>query len=259
MNEDIKENIISVLKTGMRYDGRKPDQYREMSLETGVVKTAEGSARVKIGETDVIVGIKTEIGTPYPDTPDKGTIMVGAEFSPLASPDFEIGPPSIEAIELSRVVDRGIRESGCIDFKKLCIKEGEKAWTLLIDICPVNDSGNLFDAASLGAIAALKDARFPELDGENINYKKLTDQPFPISKDPIEVTVSKIGDYLIVDPSKEEEAAIDARLTVAVMNDGRLCALQKGGTEPLSSDDIKNMVEMAVEKTNELRKILGGK
>ena len=259
MNQDLKANILRTLQKGFRYDGRKTDEYREISVETGVVKTAEGSACVKIGETHLIAGIKTEISTPYPDSPDKGTIMVGVEFTPMASPNFEPGPPSIQSIEIARVVDRGIRESKSIDFKKLCITEGEKAWIIIIDICIVNDDGNLMDAASLAAIAALKDAKFPEFDGKAINYKKLTDVPIPVEFSPIESTVLKIGDYFLVDPIPEEEAVAEAKLTVATMEDGKLCAMQKSGAGTLTIEDIKKMVELAAEKTKEIRAHLGGR
>src|SRR3989344_7191901 len=124
-NSDLKGHILEALNQGIRFDGRKLTEYREILVEVGVAKNAEGSARVKIGETELIVGVKMEVAEPYPDIPDEGTMSVGAELLPLSNPDFELGPPGIEAIELARVVDRGIRESKCIDFKKLCIEIGE--------------------------------------------------------------------------------------------------------------------------------------
>src|SRR3989344_4544556 len=163
MYKEIRSHIISLLNANTRLDGRKLTEYRKpIEIEYGVVKTAEGSARVKMGETEVMVGVKLDVGEPYPDTPNEGTIIVGAELLPLSNPEFELGPPGIQAIELARVVDRGIRESKAIDFKKLCIEKGGKIWMVVIDICPINDAGNLFDASSLAAPAALKDARYPE-------------------------------------------------------------------------------------------------
>ena len=147
MYRELRSHIISLLDANTRLDGRKFNEYRTpIEIEYGVVKTAEGSARVKIGETDVMVGVKLEVGEPYPDTPNEGTIIVGAELLPMSNPEFEPGPPGIQAIELARVVDRGIRESKALDFKKLCITPGEKIWIVIIDICPINDAGNLFDA-----------------------------------------------------------------------------------------------------------------
>ena len=174
----------------------------------------------------------------------------------LSNPEFEPGPPGIQAIELARVVDRGIRESKAIDFKKLCITPGEKIWMLVIDICPINDAGNLFDASALAALAALKDAKFPGFKGDKVDYKNKTDKKLPLEKEPISVTVIKIGSKFIVDPDTEEEKVIDSRLTVASMEDGTLCALQKGGDSPLTQDDISRMLDIGIEKAKELRKYL---
>ncbi|HME87067.1 MAG TPA: RNA-binding protein, partial [Candidatus Nanoarchaeia archaeon] len=125
-----KKKFIDYLAKGIRFDGRKPDEFRKMKIEYGVTATAEGSARVTLGDTVVMAGVKMEIGKPYPDTPDQGGLMVGAELLALASPEFESGPPSEWAVEVARVVDRGIRESHAIDVHKLLIKSGEQAWTV---------------------------------------------------------------------------------------------------------------------------------
>jgi exosome complex component RRP42 len=257
MNESLRSHIIELFKSDLRLDGRKLTEYRKpIKIETNVTKTAEGSARVKIGETDVIVGVKVEIGEPYPDVPDAGTIIVGAELLPLSNPDFELGPPGIEAIELARVVDRGIRESKAVDFKKLCIKKNEKVWLLLIDICTINDAGNLIDASSLGALAALKDMKFPKVVDDKVDYQEKTNKKLEIKNSPIAVTVVKIGDKFIVDPSSEEEKALDARLTITTLEDGTLCALQKGGSVPLTAEDIDKMIDISLEKGKELRKLV---
>src|SRR3990167_1904107 len=153
MYRELRSHIIGLLNAGVRLDGRKLTDYRgPIEIERGIIKTAEGSARVRIGETEVMVGVKLEVGEPYPDTPGEGTIIVGAELLPMSNPEFELGPPGIQAIELARVVDRGIRESKALDFKKLCIKEGENIWMVIIDICPLNDDGNLIDAAVLATL-----------------------------------------------------------------------------------------------------------
>jgi exosome complex component RRP42 len=256
MTKETRNHIINYLKNNLRYDGRKNLDYREVTVEKGVIKTAEGSAHVKMGDTEVIAGVKFEVGKPYPDIPEEGTIMVNAELLPMSNPEFESGPPGIQAIELARVVDRGIREAKAIDTKKLCIKAGEQVWTIVIDLIPLNDTGNLFDAAALAALAALKDAKFPELEGEKINYKKLTTKKLPLVTEPVSVTVLKIGSYFIVDPLIQEEEVLDARLTVATLDDGTICALQKGGSMPLSTEDIDKMIELATEKAKELRKHL---
>ncbi|MBI4141612.1 exosome complex protein Rrp42 [Candidatus Woesearchaeota archaeon] len=253
----VKEHLLRALNKNMRYDGRKLNDYRSVSVTYDISKSAEGSASVRIGDTVVLVGVKLGIETPYGDTPNKGNLMVNVELRPLSSPKFEPGPPGDQAIELARVVDRGIREAKAIDVKKLCIKEGEKVWSVIIDICSLNDDGNLFDAAALGTIAALKNARFPKVDEKFIiDYNSKTDKRLPLSTEPVAITVVKIGDKLLVDPLPDEECMIDARLTVAVTEHNEICALQKGGEAPLSVDEINELVALALEKAPELRKKL---
>jgi len=254
-------HVRSLLDKEIRFDGRKLDQYRkDIFVEYGISnKSAEGSARVCIGETEVVAGIKFEVGVPYPDSLDKGTIMAGVELLPLSSSNFESGPPSIKAIELARsVVDRGIRESEAIDFKKLCIKKGEKMWMVIVDVYSINDAGNLADAIGLAAMAALKDARFPEYDAklDQVLYDKRTTKKIPLKYLPVAVTVVKIGDKFIIDPSLEEEEAMDARLTVTTIEDGRLCAMQKGGDGVLTADDVSIMIDLSIKKGKELRKFI---
>lgn len=254
-----KNYIQNLAKKNAREDGRKFDEFRKpVTVEYGVsAKSAEGSARVTIGDTVVVAGVKMELAAPYPDTPDQGSIMVNAELLPLSSPEYESGPPGISAIELSRVVDRGIRESKALDFKKLCVRQGEKMWIVLIDIYPMNAAGNLFDAAALAAVAAMKDAKFPKI-GENdtIDYKQPTDEHLPFEFMPVSCTVLKVGDKLLVDPLRDEELAADARLTVAFTEEGKICAMQKGGEKQLTHDEVLAMIDLASVNAAELRKCL---
>lgn len=253
-----KEYIIDLAKKGVRDDGRAFTDYRSpVKVEYGVSsKAAEGSAKVTIGDTVVIAGVKLETGVPYPDTPDEGSLMVNAELTPLSSPEYEPGPPDNSAIELARVVDRGIRESHAINLQKLCIRAGEKMWIVCIDVYTINAAGNLFDAAALAAMAAVKDAKFPAFDGEVIDYKTKTDEPLPVEKMPLACTVWRIGDALMVDPTRDEEKASNARLTVAFNDEDQICAMQKGGNEPFSEEEIESIINIASEKVKMLREAL---
>ena len=128
------ERIKRYLEQEKRFDGRKLEEYRDILIEENVSKKAEGSVRVKLGKTEVLVGVKMDTAEPYPDSPDKGNLMVTAEFLPLSSSRIELGPPKFDSIEVGRIIDRIIRESKFIDLEKLCIKKGEKVWTVFIDI-----------------------------------------------------------------------------------------------------------------------------
>ena len=258
MQQELKAHLLKALSKNMRYDGRKALEYRPITVEYGISGSAEGSARVRIGGTEVLAGVKLETGTPYPDTPDQGNLMVNAELLPLSNPAFESGPPGEQATELARVVDRAVRESKCIDVHKLVIKPGEKVWSVNIDICTINDEGGLQDAACLAALAALKDTRLPKLnENDDVDYDaEKTKETLPLSKEPVEVTVIKVGDQFFVDALSDEETVIEARLTVAVTEKGTVCALQKGGALPLSIEDIDKMIDIAQKLAPTLRKAL---
>lgn len=250
-------HVLKYITKGLRYDGRKMDEFRPVTIQYGVSHAAEGSARVQIGETVVVAGVKLGLEKPYPDTPAQGNLMINVELTPLSSPLFETGPPTAQGIETSRVIDRAIRESKAIDLTKLCVKEGEKAWSVMVDVVTVNDAGNLFDAAALAAIAALKDAVFPTItETGGVEYSKKTDKHLPLLQTPIEVTIIKLGEQLLADPLPEEEDALDARLTVAFNDKDMICAMQKGGETALTVDDIGAMIDLAQAKAKELRKKL---
>lgn len=251
-----KQTIIDLAGKEKRLDMRGLLDYRQpIKIETDISWTAEGSAKVQIGDTVVLAGVKLSLEKPYNDTPNQGGIMINTELLPLSSSEYEPGPPQIKSIELARVIDRGIREAKAIDMKKLCIEPGEKAWFVIIDIVTINDAGNLFDAAGLAALAALKVARFPTVDKETgtLDYKNKTDEALPLSKEPLPVTVYKVNGQLLVDPTVEEENASEARLTVAADSKGTISAMQKGGIAPLTLEEVEKIVTVALEKSEFLR------
>lgn len=256
MDYDTKKHIVECLDKGVRYDGRKNEQFRDLEIKTGVIETAEGSAYVKCGNTEVIAGVKMSVEKPFADTPEEGILMVGAELYPLSSSKYESGPPDSRAIEVARVIDRGIRESKSLDNKRLCIISGEKVWTINVDIAPLNDDGNLLDVGSMAAVAAILSAKFPKFENGKVDYKVKTLESIPFAKIPIAITVIKLGNHFIIDPTNLEQDAVDARLTVTSTEDGNLCALQKGGDWPLSIQDIDKMLELAINKAGEIRKLI---
>lgn len=256
MAESLRQHILLGLDKDIRLDGRKKDEYREVTIEYDVSRSAEGSARVRCGPTEVLAGVKMGIEEPYPDTPDKGNLMVNAELIPLSSPDFEAGPPSDWSIEVARITDRGIRESGCLEPKTLCIEKGKAVWSVMVDIIPINDSGNLLDMAGLASVAALKGAVFPGVKDGKADYETRTDKHLHLGSVPVQVTVWKIGKHMIVDPLPEEERMVDARLTITTIEDGTIVALQKGGEASLTIDDIDTMVGMSQGIGSRLRGML---
>lgn len=249
--------IKTLTEKGSRIDERKPSEYRKpVKIELGISEKAEGSARAIIGDTEVIVGVKMKVGEPFPDTQDQGVLITTAEFLPLSSPEFFPGPPKEGAIELSRIIDRGIRESKMIDLKKLCIKKGELVWTIFLDIYTINDGGNLIDCAALAALAALKSAVLPKLDGDKVLHDEHTKKPLPLKLLPVTCTIVRIGNQLFIDPCLEEEGSIDSRLSIAVSERGNVHALQLGGNDGMTMEEIDKAIEMAKKASIVLRKLL---
>jgi len=237
ISELMREHIQRLAASGTRTDGRAFDEPRKLIVEKNYIKTAEGSARVRLGNTDVLVGIKIDTGEPYPDTPNSGVLSTSAELIPMASPSFESGPPRPEAIELARVVDRGIRETKAVNMENMCIVPNEKVWVMFIDIHVLDYDGNLFDASSYGAVAALSCAKVP---ASKIGKE---DYPLPLENWPVSVTSARIGDTIVVDPNLDEERIADARLTVTTDEKGDLRAMQKGLKGSFRLDEIRRIIE----------------
>ncbi len=267
----IKRDYLSKLaEQGKRADGRTFNEFRKIEIETGLIPKAEGSARVKIGNTQVVAGIKILIGTPYPDTPESGAMTTAAELIPMASPDFEAGPPRENAIELARVVDRGIRESKIIEVDKLCLEPGEAIWMVFIDIHIIDFDGNLFDTSSLAALAALHNAVIPierlrpdleKLQEKFPSVKKYleehpTDYPLPLQEPPISCTSVKYNNVIMIDPALDEEEIAEARLTVATDKNGDIRAMQKGLNGSFTVEEIKKIIKASIDNGVKIREEL---
>ncbi|KZX12679.1 exosome complex protein Rrp42 [Methanobrevibacter filiformis] len=245
--EITKNSIIGLINNEEREDGRSLNEYRDIVIETDLVSKAEGSAKVKLGDTQIIVGVKPQIGEPFPDTPDSGVLMINSEFLPMADPTFEPGPPTEDSVELARVVDRSIRESEMVDLKNLCILEGKKVWLLFVDLHIIDYDGNLFDAATLAVVAALLNTKLPmvKIENDELIVDKENTSPLKLTDKVTLCTAVKIGDKMVFDPSLEEEAILDARLSIGITESGKICAMQKGGNGSLSQDDIRIAVSTA--------------
>ncbi len=254
MNKEViseikKDYIYHLGKQQKRIDGRNFDEIRSITVEKDIIGTAEGSARVKLGETDVLVGIKIGPGEPYPDTPDQGVLTTNAELNPMASPFFGSGPLRENAIELARIVDRGIRESETIDLKQMCIEEGKKVWVLYIDIHVLDYDGNLFDAAGLGALAALTTTTVPASTLGDGNE----DFAMPVHHYPIACTTVKFGNIIVLDPTLDEENICDARLTVTTDENNDIRAMQKGVGGNFTLPEIKEVIELSQKTGKHIR------
>jgi exosome complex component RRP42 len=252
LDELTKDYVQDLLKKGKRGDGRAAEQYRNITIERNVLPFAEGSARVRLGNTQVLIGIKIGTGTPFADRPKEGILTVSAELLPLASPTFEPGPPNENSIELARVVDRGIRSSGCVDLESLFIKDG-LVWAIYIDIYVLDADGNLIDASALAAMAALLNTRMPRYENDKVVREYAAN--LPVSQKVVSCTFAKIGSAIVLDPALDEEKAMGSRLTVSTVP-GYVCAMQKGGAGAFTQQELLQCIDKALAKGEEIRKML---
>ncbi len=256
-----KETIYSLARKGSRIDKRKLDQFREIKITLGAAGKAHGSALVELGHTKVLAGVKIEPGRPFSDMPDQGVLNVSAEFLPIASSEFEPGPPDENAIEVARVVDRALRESQAIDLGKLAIIPGEKVWVVWVDINVLDHDGNLFDASMLAAMAALLDAKIPQheiLEDGSVRIIGPPIEPLPVKKRVVSVTIGALGNVFLVDPSLEEEAVLDTRIMFSFDEEGNLVGMQKTGAGWLDWDKVAIAFNIARNKyTVPLRALQG--
>lgn len=249
--------IKKMAEDGERLDGRSMDEYREVELETDYIPTtAQGSAKVSIGDTQVIAGLSVEVEEPYPDQPNKGSIAVNAELAPMADREFESGPPGEKGTELARVVDRGIRESEAVNFEELCLEKGEKVYVIFIDLHILNNDGNLLDASALAALAALQTGYLPAYDEEEGLDHDADGSGIPMTKEPVMVTGRKIEDQIFWDATSEEEEAQAARLSVTATAEERIVSMQKGGREEMTHAEIREIMDQAEAQTDKIREIL---
>ncbi|XP_018568726.1 exosome complex component RRP42 [Anoplophora glabripennis] len=232
-----KTFVLHGVEENFRIDGREREDYRPIELETDIVSHAFGSARLRLANTDVLVAVKIEVDSPFPERPNEGKLEFFVDCSANATPDFEGRGGEGLAVEISNTLNSSYHSPKVFDLRKLCIVKGKKCWKLYVDILLLECGGNLFDAVSLAVKAALWNTQVPlirevDTDGNNINLTvsdNLNDcQRLDVQNAPVMVTVCKIGEKCIVDPNVAEEQCSVGSIVVAVSGDKFSTVLQTG-------------------------------
>lgn len=247
-----KDVMTSTLVKGTRFDGRDFESFRPIDVQRSVIRTAEGSAVAKVGQTSVLVAVKFDVVKPFADRPKEGVMMMNSELLPTASPEFEPGPPNENSIELARVVDRGLRSAEIVDTKSFFIEE-DKVLGMFLDIYVLNNAGNMTDAASIAATAALLDTKMPKIEDGAIVRGEYTG-PLNPKLLPISTTLAKVGDYWLVDPTRDEERVQSTSISICT-TDEHVCSMQKRNGA-LTKQELLDNVEIAFKTGNDIRKLL---
>ncbi|KAL1915816.1 uncharacterized protein VTP21DRAFT_6204 [Calcarisporiella thermophila] len=238
-------------------DGRRRLDARQVVIETGVVSQTSGSARCRVtGGTDVLVGIKCEIGNIEAEDSDRGRVVCNVECSPSASQQYEGKGADEINNELTQIMNRflGGSQSG-IDLVKLCIVPGQHCWVINIDAMILDYGGNAVDALFIATRAALFNTRIPktvvqdvgdgQVEFEVLDDVEQADRLEGMENIPLCVTVNRLGLKYIIDATPYEELCTEARLHIAVNPAGELCGVQKGGDGGIQPDLFREMVQTA--------------
>ncbi|CAB4274516.1 unnamed protein product [Prunus armeniaca] len=243
-----KHFIQGGIAQDLRSDGRKRLTTRPIYVETGVISQANGSARVRMGATDVIASVKAELGRPNALQPDKGKVVVNVDCSPTAAPMFEGRGGEELSAELSVALQccllGGKSGSGAgIDLSSLVVVEGKICWDLYIDGLVVSSDGNLLDALGIPKVnvaAGASGDEQPEVDVSDEEFLQ-----FDTSRVPVIVTLTKVGRHYIVDATSEEESQMSSAVSISINRQGHICGLTKRGGAGLDPSIILDMISVA--------------
>lgn len=135
-----------------------------------------------LADTDVLVGVKAELGEPEAAAPSSGRVHVSVEWylpfislclrlllidsvtsCPSASPEFEGRGADELNVELARFTERYLKAPGALNLHGLTLIPGRQCWVLYVDIMVLESGGNLFDSISVAVRAALATTKIPKV------------------------------------------------------------------------------------------------
>jgi ribonuclease PH len=232
-----------------RSDGRAEDQLREITIERGWSKQAEGSALISFGNTRVLCTASFTNGVPR-WLSGKGKGWVTAEYSMLPrSTNDRMDRESVKGKiggrthEISRLIGRSLR--AVIDMKAL----GEN--TLVLDCDVLQADGGTRTAAITGAYVAMVDAiewaREKRFIGQNA--KPLIDSVSAVS-------VGIIDGVPMLDLAYVEDVRAETDMNVVVTGRGLFVEVQ-GTAEgaPFDRTELNSLLDLALGGTATLAEL----
>ncbi|KAK9295023.1 hypothetical protein QLX08_010555 [Tetragonisca angustula] len=244
--------ILHGIDADFRNDGRRRCEYRSMEIETKLMPQTHGSARLHIGNTDILVGIKVELDIPHADKPNEGKLEFFVDCSATATPAFEGKGGDDLATEISNVLIAAYQTRNAFDLKTLCILPHKKCWKIYVDVLILQCGGNLFDAVGIAVKAALNSTEIPKitaatLDGGEPDIE-LSDDCIQLdtSNYPIIITLCKIGDNYIVDPTLEEEVCSTSSIVMSVLPNGKISSVVKLGCGSIQFNTFTKMLQVII-------------
>lgn len=242
-----------IIKAAIRTDGRSETQQRPLEISFG---PDYGCCLTSLGNSKVMTQITANIAEPRLTRPSEGVINIRVDLAMLGSVIYDTSRNSDDCVQLSRLLHKGIRDARCIDLESLCIISGEKVWHIQVDVTVLNHEGNLIEAASISALAALAHFRRPEAtveDGnvvlhsfENREPIRFTMLHFPFL---MKYAFFKEATISFVDPSEDEEKFCDGYLIIGANIFREITLLHISGKSLISKEQILKQCNYAINQT----------
>ena len=201
----------------MRTDKRQPDEMRPVEIVTGYLVTAEGSALIKVGNTQVLCAASVEDTVP-PFLRGAGKGWVTAEYAMLPRAtgkrtprEVTKGHPSGRTQEIQRLIGRSMR--AVVDMAAL----GER--TIFLDCDVLQADGGTRTASITGAFVALAMALRTLVEHRVLKTLPLRDHVAATS-------VGLVGGVPLLDLCYEEDSRADVDMNVVMTGKGRFIEVQ---------------------------------
>jgi len=221
----------------MRSDGRKSDELRPITIETNVMKYAEGSAIIKVGNTHVICSATVEDSVP-PFLKDSSSGWVTSEYSMLPRSthtrnkrDSSKGRVNARAQEIQRLIGRSLRS--IVNLEAIPEK------SIILDCDVLQADGGTRTASITGAFVALYQAI-------NVMMEKSMIEINPLNDNVAAVSVGIVNGEPFLDLCYEEDFKADVDMNVVMTGSGDLVEVQ-GTAEgsPFSIDKLNELIMLA--------------
>ena len=230
-----------------RHDGRQPNQLRQIKVERGFTRYAEGSVLISFGETRVLCNASVEEKVPS-FMRGQGRGWVTAEYSMLprathtrSGREAARGKLGGRTMEIQRLIGRALR--AVVDFEML----GER--TVVLDCDVLQADGGTRTAAITGSWIALADA-----------VDKLISQGL-LEKSPLKDSVAAVSSGIVdgrpvLDLDYVEDSSAGVDMNFVMTGDGRFVEVQ--GTaedEPFSDVELDALRDLAKQGCCELTQL----
>ena len=225
-----KSNLVLLDKNGIRCDGRKVNETRKVTIKTGVLKNADGSAYIEFGGNKILAGVfgPRDVHPKHMSNPDTGILRVRYHMEPFSVTERKKPAPSRREIEISKVIKEALEPAVMLEqFPRTAVD-------VFLEVLQAN----------VGTRCAALDAASVALADAGIPMRDLV----------CACAAGKAADTLILDVNNEEDQAGQADMPIGYMpNLGQITLLQLDGV--LTPDEFKKCIEIGIEGCKQVYEI----